>query len=44
MRLLVDEKKEYELLMERIDMVIIDCFNHKAPCTFIKAPKGFDKA
>jgi len=40
----VDEKRTYDDLMKEIDIDILNCWNHKAPCTFTKTPDGFDKS
>jgi len=41
MRLLMDERVEYEVIMSGI-MKKNDCFYWKAPCTFIKQPEDFE--
>jgi len=41
MRMLRDERFEYESIMNGI-LKSNDCFNYKAPCTFIKPPEDFE--
>jgi len=41
MRKLMDERFEYDSIMSGI-MKRNDCFNYKAPCTFIKPPEDFE--
>lgn len=31
------------MMMEKVNMKPVDCWNWKAPCTFRKMPEGFDK-